>query len=222
MTSYKSSKTTKSPLSKKEAKSPEVSKPVKYKSEKQNEALTYLKKKVAAVEDTSTTAVASEKPTEDTDPENQMIPETQKNPENPMHPDNPETPVNDEPVETEAKEVTPALTEPGDAAAATEPTPIVEHTPANKALVVAASSRRMSTLWWASSMPWTSSSLTSAGTLATFSTAILGQLGIGSLGCSRLVVGGVVSFLLAGAWLMVVLRLVLVMSLSSLAWSWSS
>ena len=155
-----------------------------------------------------------------------MIPETPKNP------DNPETPVNgagnskevaaDKPMETEAKEVTPALTEPGDAAAATEPTPIVEHTPANKALVVAASSRRMSTLWWASSMPWTSSSLTSAGTLATFSTAILGQLGIGSLGCSRLVVGGVVSFLLAVAWLMVVLRLVLVMSLNSLAWSWSS
>jgi hypothetical protein len=67
-----------------------------------------------------------------------------------------------------------------------------------------------------------SSSLTSAGTFATFSTSILGQLGIGFLGWSRLVVGGVVGFLLAGAWLVVVLRLVLVMSLNSLAWSWSS
>jgi hypothetical protein len=37
-----------------------------------------------------------------------------------MHPDNPETPVIDEQVETEAKEVTPAVTEQGDAAAATD------------------------------------------------------------------------------------------------------
>jgi hypothetical protein len=75
--SYESSKTTESPLSKTEAKSPDVSIPVKYKFEKQNEALTY--------------------------PKNQ---------------DNTETPVKYEPMETEAKKVTPAVTEPANKATA--------------------------------------------------------------------------------------------------------
>ena len=137
ITRYESSKTTESPLNKKEAEPPEVAKPVKYKSEKQSESLTNLKEKVATVGDTPTATIAAEKPTkdtveEDTDPEDQVIPETTKNPENPMHPDNPETPVNDEPVETEAKEVTHAVMEQGDAAAATEPKPTVEHNPANE------------------------------------------------------------------------------------------
>jgi hypothetical protein len=64
-------------------------------------------------------------------PEKKMIPETTKSPENPMNPDNPETPVTgagnckevaaDEPMEAEAKEVTPAVTEQSDEAAVTEP-----------------------------------------------------------------------------------------------------
>jgi hypothetical protein len=72
----------------------------------------------AAVEDTPTSSVAEETPAEDTDTENLT------------NPDNPETPVNgaenckevtaDEPVETEAQEVTTAVTEPSDETAVTE------------------------------------------------------------------------------------------------------